>query len=85
MLTVANINGQYSEKYSKTSCNKLIKKYIGENYSFHHLRHSCFTYLTECGVDLRIIQKLAGHKSSKTTEIYTHVSKKCLTNLPLPI
>lgn len=49
------------------------------------LRHSYFTHLLENGTDLRIIQKLAGHKSSKTTEIYTHVSTQLLQKIQLPI
>ena len=76
-------NGQNSLKYSSTSCNKLVKKYLGSDYHFHLLRHSCFTNLTEKGIDIRIIQKLAGHNSCKTTEIYTHVSKRTLNSLPL--
>jgi len=78
-------NGQKSMKYSATSCNQIVKKYLGKKYHFHLLRHSCFTSLLENGTNLRVIQKLAGHKSSKTTEIYTHVSKQTLNNIILPI
>ncbi len=78
-------NGQNSLKYSMGSCQKIYKKYIDRNSSIHTLRHSSFTYLLENGTDLRIIQKIAGHSSSKTTEIYTHVSKQLLNKINLPI
>lgn len=78
-------NGQFLEKYTSTSCNSIIKKYLGEKYHFHLLRHSCFTSLIENGTDLRLIQKLAGHASSKTTEIYTHVSTNLLKKIALPV
>lgn len=78
-------NGQSSEKYSVGSCQKIYKKYIDSNSSIHTLRHSSFTNLLENGTDLRIIQKIAGHSSSKTTEIYTHVSNQLLQKIQLPI
>ena len=56
-------NGQNSLQYSSGSCNKIVKKYLGKQYHMHQLRHSCFTHLLESGVDLRIIQSIAGHNS----------------------
>lgn len=79
-------NGQKSLQYSSESCNKIIKKYLdSSNFHFHQLRHSCFTTLLENGTDLRVIQKIAGHSSSKTTEIYTHVSTQLLSKVNLPL
>jgi integrase/recombinase XerD len=78
-------NGQSSLQYSIGSCQKIYKRYIDSDSSIHTLRHSSFTNLLESGTDLRIIQKIAGHSSSKTTEIYTHVSNQTLSKVQLPI
>jgi integrase/recombinase XerD len=78
-----------NEKYSETSLQKVLKQSLQKvgnkkPVTLHWLRHSYATHLLESGTDLRYIQELLGHNSSKTTEIYTYVSTKNLQNIKSP-
>jgi integrase/recombinase XerD len=82
--------GQYKgEPYSEKSLQSVLKQaitkaHITKPVTLHWLRHSYATHLLEAGTDLRYIQELLGHKSSKTTEIYTHVTEKSLQKILSP-
>ncbi len=81
--------GQKGGKYSTSSFNKLLKSAakrakINKNITAHTLRHSYATHLLEKGTDIRVIQKLLGHNSIKTTMIYTQVSEPTLLNVSSP-
>lgn len=80
---------QMGEKYSERSLQLVLKQALQKvgnpkPASLHWLRHSYATHLLESGTDLRYIQELLGHNSSKTTEIYTHVSTKNLQQIRSP-
>ncbi|NLB62910.1 MAG: tyrosine-type recombinase/integrase [Fibrobacter sp.] len=80
---------QAGEKYGERSLQLVLKQatrkaHIKKPVTLHWLRHSYATHLLEKGTSLRYIQELLGHKSSKTTEIYTHVSTRSICQIKSP-
>lgn len=76
---------RYSEQSLQSVLKQAVEKAgIRKPVTLHWLRHSYATHLLESGTDLRYIQEILGHKNSKTTEIYTHVSTKSLQKIKSP-
>jgi site-specific recombinase XerD len=72
------------------SAEKIFKKAIRlagipREMGIHALRHSCATYMLGENYNLRIIQEMLGHSSTRTTEKYTHVQKNHLTKTSCPM
>jgi len=82
--------GQWpGEMYSTSSLEKVLKNAckragLSKEVSLHWLRHSYATHLLESGTDITFIQELLGHKSSRTTEIYLHITTKSLQKIRSP-
>ncbi|HUS86725.1 MAG TPA: tyrosine-type recombinase/integrase [Bacteroidales bacterium] len=84
------IEGKPGFRYSAESLARIldsskVRAGIKRKGSLHSLRHSYATHLHEKGIDIRYLQELLGHKSSKTTEIYTHVSRRELSKIGSPL
>jgi len=82
--------GPGRRQYSPTSIAHILKSAVEKSgikkrVTPHMLRHSFATHLLEQGVDIRYIQTILGHESSKTTEIYTHVSQSSLAKIKSPL
>jgi len=78
-----------TEQYDERSLASVLKQALAKTtikkpVSLHWLRHSYATHLLEAGTDLRYIQEILGHSSSRTTEIYTHVSTKSIQQIKSP-
>lgn len=85
------LNGQFTLQYSETSVNQVVKQLAkkagidNKRVYTHLLRHCSFTHMVEAGVDINLIQRLAGHANVKTTAIYTHISHNLISKIKSPI
>ena len=82
--------GASGKQYSGASVLKIVKTAarrakLRNKVTPHVLRHCFATHLLEDGVDLRQIQVILGHQSSKTTEIYTHVATNTFKAIKNPL
>jgi site-specific recombinase XerD len=82
--------GQFGGQYGASSIQHILKDAVAvskirKKVTVHTLRHSFATHLLERGTDIRYIQELLGHQSSKTTEIYTHMTQRGLGKIKSPL
>lgn len=85
------LNGWKNEpKYTDRSVGKVVKQLaakagINKRVYTHLMRHCSFTHLVESGTDINLIQKLAGHSSVKTTNLYLHISHNHISKIQSPL
>jgi site-specific recombinase XerD len=88
--TIYLFNGDSGSKYSQSSVRQIIKKYgqlsgITKKLNPHLLRHCYGTHLVESGTDINLIQRLMGHNSVKTTNLYLHISNNLISKIKTPL
>lgn len=84
------LNGQTELQYTARSVCEVVKQLaakagINKRVYTHLMRYNCFTHMVENGVDINLIQKLAGHNSVKTTNVYLHISHNHISKIHSPI
>jgi len=85
------LNGWKNEpQYSQRSVGEVIKQLaekagIKKRVWTHLMRHNSFTHLCEAGIDINLIQRLAGHTNVKTTSIYLHLSHNTISKIKSPL
>ena len=82
--------GKVGKLYARSSAQKVFKKAVARagikrRVTLHTLRHSYATHLTNRGVNVQYLQEILGHKSPKTTMLYTHLSGKDIRNIQSPL
>jgi integrase/recombinase XerD len=83
-------NGQNSLQYSERSIAQFLKHYaekagLNKRIYPHLIRHCSFTHLVEAGTDINLIQRLAGHQSVKTTNLYIQTSHALISKIQSPL
>jgi integrase/recombinase XerD len=84
------LNGQSNIQYSSRSVGEVIKHLakkagLEKRVYTHLIRHCTFTHLVENGVDLSLIQRIAGHSDIKTTSMYCHISHNIISKITSPL
>lgn len=84
------LNGQFELQYSERSVGQVVKQLaakagVRKPVWTHLIRHCSFTHMVEGGVDIGLVQRLAGHNSPKTTAIYLHTSDRLISQINSPL
>lgn len=84
------LNGQIQLQYSAQSVGQVVKQLaekagIDKRVYAHLMRHNSFTHMVESGVDINLVQRLAGHSNVKTTMMYCHISNSLISKIQSPI